>query len=106
MSAVEEACSALNDAAQAKALGVIPAPDRMMSAIRALIAEHEHLQAAYSEVKGEYADYRLDRQDQMARLRSAIEDAERGSRTGNLMTPPWVAQSIRDIRAAWEKVTR
>lgn len=66
----------------------------------------ERLTAAYAELKTEYGEYRLDRQDQMTRLRAAIDDAERGARIGNLMTPPWVVQQIADIRAEWQKVTR
>jgi hypothetical protein len=58
------------------------------------------LQAAYDAVVTEYADYRRDRQEQMTRIREALDDAYRGARTGNLMTPHWVAQSIDDARAA------
>jgi hypothetical protein len=45
MTAVEDAREALNDAAQAKALRVSPSPDRLILALRALIAEHEHVTA-------------------------------------------------------------
>lgn len=44
MTVIDDARSALNDAAQAKALRVIPSPDRLVAALRTLIAEHERLQ--------------------------------------------------------------
>ena len=58
------------------------------------------LQAAYDAVVSEYADFRRDRQGQMTRIRAALDDAYRGARTGNLITPSWVVQSIDDARAA------
>ena len=58
------------------------------------------MRAAYDAVVSEYADYRRDRQEQMTAIRAALDDAYRGARTGNLITPPWVAQSIDDAREA------
>ncbi|WP_137843825.1 hypothetical protein [Microbacterium sp. 2FI] len=43
MTELDNARAALNDAAQAKALRVIPSPDRLVSALQALVAEHERL---------------------------------------------------------------
>ena len=58
------------------------------------------LDAAYQEVVNEYADARRDRQEQMTRIRAALDDAYRGARTGNLVTPHWVVQSIDDALEA------
>lgn len=58
------------------------------------------MRAAYDDVVAEYAAARRDRQDQMERIRTALDDAYRGARTGNLITPHWVVQSIDDARAA------
>lgn len=66
----------------------------------AIVAERDNLRAAHADIKTEYADFRRDRQEQMTRIREALDDAYRGARTGNLMTPPWVVQSIDDARAA------
>lgn len=71
----------------------------------ATIDEAITLDAAYAEVVREYADFRRDRQEQMTRIRAALDAAHRGARTGNLMTPPWVAQSIDDALAAWRGET-
>ena len=45
MNAIEQAEAALNDAAQARALRVIPSPDRLMNALRTLLAEHKRVLA-------------------------------------------------------------
>lgn len=66
----------------------------------ATLDEAIQLQAAYDDVVREYAAFRKDRQEQMTRVRTALDDAYRGARTGNLITPPWVAQSIDDARTA------
>lgn len=66
----------------------------------AVIAERDDLRRSYEAIKREYADFRRDRQQQMMRIRSALDDAYRGARTGNLVTPHWVVQSIDDARAA------
>lgn len=68
--------------------------------LRRLSGALVHLDAAYQEVVGEYADARRDRQEQMMRIRAALDDAYRGARSGNLITPHWVVQSIDDARAA------
>jgi len=62
--------------------------------------ELEKLQAAYDAVVSEYAEFRRDRQEQMTRIRAALDDAYRGARTGNLITPHWVMKSIDDAREA------
>lgn len=66
----------------------------------ATIDEAIQLAAAYAEIKTEYAEYRKDRQGQMTRIRAALDDAYAGARTGNLITPHWVLQSIDDARTA------
>ena len=66
----------------------------------ATIDEAIHLQAAYDDVVREYAAFRHDRQEQMTRVRAALDDAYRAARTGNLITPHWVVQSIDAARAA------
>ncbi|MDF2046201.1 hypothetical protein P2P98_08525 [Microbacterium sp. Kw_RZR3] len=58
------------------------------------------LRVAYEGLAHEYAEYRHDRQEQMTRIRAALDAAYTGARTGNLMTPPWVAQSIDEARTA------
>lgn len=54
----------------------------------------EALQAAYDEIKAEYARYREDTRKRIESAESAITVALTGTRTGNMLTPPWVIEPL------------